>query len=143
MARKTLTDKGVAALKPRAKLYAHADPQMPGHYVRVTPAGAKSFAVMARDPRGKQVLQTIGSASMIGIEEARAKARETIAAIKAGADRAGPQSFQAIAEEWFKRHVAAKDPAPPLRSDAISTSIFCPSGEAGNSRPSGAATLPS
>ena len=47
MARKTLTDRGVAALKPRSKLYAHADPQMPGHYVRVTPAGARSYAVMA------------------------------------------------------------------------------------------------
>ena len=45
---------------------------------------------------------------MLGIEEARAKARETIAAIKAGADRAGPQSFQAVAEDWFKRHVVAK-----------------------------------
>ena len=29
-------------------------------------------------------------------------------AIKLGADRAGPQSFQAVAEEWLKRHVEAK-----------------------------------
>src|SRR5262249_28925887 len=28
-----------------------------------------------------------------------------LAAIKAGEDRAGPQSFQAIAEQWLKRHV--------------------------------------
>ena len=57
---------------------------------------------------GKQVLQTIGSDACSRIEEARAKARATIAAIKAGADRAGPQSFQAIAEDWFKRHVVAR-----------------------------------
>ena len=35
MARKTLTDKGVAAIKPRAKTYTHSDPMLPGHYVRV------------------------------------------------------------------------------------------------------------
>jgi Arm DNA-binding domain len=108
MARKTLTDRGVAALKPRSKLYAHADPQMPGHYVRVTPAGAKSFAVMARDPSGRQVLATIGSAAHLTIDAARLKARGTIAAINAGTDRAGPQSFQAVAAEWFKRQVTAK-----------------------------------
>ena len=30
MARKTLTDKGVTALKSRNKQYAHPDPQLPG-----------------------------------------------------------------------------------------------------------------
>ena len=29
MARKTLTDKGVAAIKPRAKTYTHSDPMLP------------------------------------------------------------------------------------------------------------------
>ena len=108
MARKTLTDRGVAALKTRSKLYHHADPQMPGHYVRVTPAGARSFAVMARDPNGKQVLQTIGRSPLLTIDKARARAREAISAIKAGADRAGPQSFQAEASDWFKRNAEAK-----------------------------------
>ena len=28
--------------------------------------------------------------------------------IKLGADRAGPQSFEAVAENWLKRHVEAK-----------------------------------
>ena len=74
MARKTLTEKGVAALKARSKLYAHPDPQLPGHCVRVTPAGSKSFVAVARDPRGKQVWITIGSAALIGIAEARESA---------------------------------------------------------------------
>jgi integrase len=108
MARRTLTDKGVQALKTRAKLYHFADPQMPGHYVRVLPSGAKTFAVIARGPSGKQVLASIGSAAMLTINEARAKARATIAAIKAGADKAGPQTFAAVAENWFRRHVEAK-----------------------------------
>ena len=39
--RRTLTDKGVAGLKPRAERYALPDPQMVGHYVRVQPTGAE------------------------------------------------------------------------------------------------------
>jgi hypothetical protein len=38
--RKSLSDAGVAALKPRAARYAHPDPELAGHYVRVTPSGA-------------------------------------------------------------------------------------------------------
>ena len=62
-----LTDKGVAALKPRAKRYAVSDPAVPGHWIR----GA-------------------------------------IKAIKEGLDRAGPQSFASVSEQWLKRHVDAK-----------------------------------
>jgi integrase len=105
MARKTLTDRGVASLKPRPKLYAHADPQMPGHYIRVSPTGGKSYVAVARDPRGKQIWTTIGNASLIDIGAARDKARAVISAVKAGHDPAGPQSFEAVANEWLKRHV--------------------------------------
>jgi integrase len=113
MARKTLTDKGVGALKSRTKLYAHPDPQLPGHYIRVSPTGSKSFVAVARDPRGKQIWTTIGSASLISVEDSREKAREVIKRIKAGEDRVGPQSFQTVAAEWLRRHVEAKG----LRSD--------------------------
>lgn len=108
MARRTLTDKGVAALKPAAKVRNFADPQMAGHYVRVWPTGAKSFAAVARDPNGKQVWATIGNTSQIGIDGAREKARAAIAAIKAGEDRSGGESFAAVAEQWIRRHVEAK-----------------------------------
>ena len=59
--RKTLTDKGVTALKPRAARYAFPDPELRGHYVRVQPSGAKSFATITRSPNGKQVWTTLGS----------------------------------------------------------------------------------
>jgi integrase len=108
MARRTLTDKAVSSLKPKAKRYAVPDPQLPGHYVRVTPNGANSFAAVARDPSGKQVWHTIGSASLYKIDDARELARTAIKAIKAGEDRAGPQSLDAVADQWFKRHVEAK-----------------------------------
>jgi len=105
MARKTLTDKGVAALKLRSKLYAHPDPQLPGHYIRVSATGRKSYVAVARDPNGKQVWITIGSAAHVAIDDARNKAREVIARIRAGEARAGPKSFQTVADEWLKRHV--------------------------------------
>jgi integrase len=108
MARRTLTDATIGVLKPRSKRYAVADPQLPGHYVRVTPNGAKSFAAVSRDPQGKQVWHTVGSTALYKIEEARELARTAIKAIKAGESRAGPQSFTAVSEQWIKRHVEAK-----------------------------------
>ena len=84
MARRTLTDKGVAALKPRARLYPKADPQLPGDYIRVMPSGSKSFVCTARTPGGKQVWHTIGSSLILTIDEARTKARAIMAAVKAG-----------------------------------------------------------
>src|SRR6476659_5496514 len=98
MARRTLTDVSIAALKPKSKRYAIPDPKLAGHYVRVTPNGAKSFVAVARDPRGKQIWHTIGCADLHKLDEARELARTAMKAIKGGEDRAGPQSFQAVAE---------------------------------------------
>ena len=106
--RQTLTDKGVAALRPRAKRYAVSDPAVPGHWIRVQPSGSKSYVAIAADPRGRQVWSTIGAVGLLSLDEAREQARNVIKAIKAGADRAGPQSFAAVAEQWLKRHVDAK-----------------------------------
>jgi integrase len=83
------------------------DPKLAGHYVRVTPKGAKSFVAVARDPRGKQIWHTIGSCSLFRLQEAQELARAAIKAIRAGGDRSGPQTFAAVAEQWIKRHVEA------------------------------------
>ena len=107
MARKTLTDTGVAALKARDKFYAHPDPQCPGHYVRVSPTGSKSFVAVARDPRGKQKWITIGNAAHLGVDRARGAAREIITKVKAGYDHSGPQSFESVSRDWLKRHCEA------------------------------------
>jgi integrase len=111
--RKTLTDKGVAALKSRASRYAFPDPELRGLYVRVQPSGAKSFVTVARDPYGKQVWTTIGAADVLGVDEARDLAREAIKRVRQGLPAiepppARPNSFKAVAENWLKRHVAAK-----------------------------------
>jgi integrase len=110
--RKTLTDAGVAALKPRAARYAHPDPQLPGLYVRITPTGAKSFVAVARDPAGKQVWATIGPAERSTVEEARDAARAAMKRIQAGEPafeaKVRSETFGVIAEQWLDRRVAAR-----------------------------------
>jgi integrase len=116
--RKTLTDLGVRALKPRPQRYAYPDPELRGHYVRVQPSGAKAFVAVARDPHGKQVWANVGTADVLRIDDAREQARTAIKRIKAGlpaieSPAVKPDSFKAVAENWLQRHVAAKQ----LRSE--------------------------
>ena len=111
--RKYLTDAQISALKPKAKRYALPDPELRGHYVRVTPGGVRTFVAVARAPAGKQVWATIETADRIGIEDAREKAREAIRRIKAGMLPFEPpappaDSFKAVAENWLLRHARAK-----------------------------------
>src|SRR5262245_2477522 len=111
--RRHLSDQGVKALKPKAARYAYPDPELAGHYVRVTPSGVKSYVAVARDPLGKQIWVTIAATDHIGIEEARAQARTIITRVKAGKPASepppvAPDSFETVARNWLKRHVEAK-----------------------------------
>src|SRR5262245_23085475 len=98
--RHRLTDDGVAKLKPKASRYTVADPELPGHYVVVQRSCFKSFCVVQRDPRGKQHWRVIGSPPM-KIDDARELGRKVIRSVR----QATPESFEGIAQEWFKRHV--------------------------------------
>ena len=111
--RKTLTDNMILKLKPGRKRITMPDPELRGHYIRITPKGAKSFVAVARDPGGKQVWATIGGADALTIAEAREQARERIRRIKAGLPAIEPppptpDSFKGIAESYLKRHVRKK-----------------------------------
>jgi integrase len=107
--RKTLSDKGVAGLKPRASRYAFPDPELRGHYVRVQPGGTKSFVAVTLDPEGKQIWTTIGPADAISIEDARTKARDVLTRVRDGLSALAPKTKQAtfgqVAESWLTRHV--------------------------------------
>jgi len=112
--RRRLTDDAVAKLKPKAKRYSVPDPELIGHYVRVMPSGVKSYVAVAREPHGKhkQVWTTIGTTDHVKIEDARTKAREIIARVKAGKRATEPppppaDSFAAVSENWKRRHVEA------------------------------------
>jgi integrase len=119
MSRKSLSDIGVSNLKPRAQRYAFPDPELRGHYVRVAPSGAKTFAVVARDPQGKQVWASIGPSDTLKVEEARERARRALQRIRGGLPPfeeapTKPATFEEVAASWMKRHVEAKG----LRSKA-------------------------
>jgi integrase len=107
--RKSLTNKGVAALKPRAKRFAYPDPELRGHWIRVQPSGAKSYATVARGPNGKQQWTTIGPTDSLEIAEARAQARSILERVRAGLPAVEPkgETFGAVAANWLTRHVEA------------------------------------
>jgi integrase len=111
--RRRLSDKQVRSLRPGPKRRTVVDPELVGHYVRVMPSGVRSFVAVARDPFGKQVWSTIGTADHIGIEQAREQARTIIARVKSGKPATEPpppppDSFADVAANWIKRHVEPK-----------------------------------
>jgi hypothetical protein len=79
-----LTDEAIASLEPRPEAYSVPDPELPGHYVRVRPSGAKTFTAVTRNRHGKQIWHTIGRTYLYTLAEARARAREAIKAIREG-----------------------------------------------------------
>src|SRR5438552_48804 len=100
--RKTLSDKGVAALKPRAARYAVPDPELRGHYVRVQPSGAKSFVAVTLNPKGKQIWSTLARCDVLSIAEARERARAVIKRVHAGlpAVEKAAATFEDVANQW-------------------------------------------
>jgi integrase len=108
--RRGLTDKQVATLPRRDKRYSHADPELRGHYLRVparTSRAPIAFAAVARNPDGKQIWITVGTADATGIEQARELARQAIGRIKSGKPTSEPPkpTVADIAEQWSERHV--------------------------------------
>lgn len=112
--RQVWTDEKVRKLKSQGKRASFPDPELPGHYARVTPAGSISYAAVAVDPiTGKQKWHTIGDARVLSVLEARTQAREALTRIRAGqtpkaATEAAPASFEAVSANWLQRHVVAK-----------------------------------
>src|SRR6476660_120285 len=110
MARRTLSDRAVAALKITGKTYTVSDPQTPGLCVRVRNR-TKHWQVVARTPDGKQVWRSLGDAIEMPIEEARARARGLVTEIKTGRKPAvlkAPENLGEIAEEFYRREIVKK-----------------------------------
>ncbi len=63
-----------------------ADATLPGLRLRITPAGAKSWALAMRDPMGRMRRFPLGNHPEKGIAEAREAARSMRAIVKTGAD---------------------------------------------------------
>ena len=129
--RKTLTNKGVAALRPRAQRYTFPDPEMRGHYVRVQPSGARSFVAVTRDSSGKQIWVNLGAADVTTIEEARETARTAIKRIKAGlpALKSPPVKPELVSQRCGKLAEASRrkrEAALTVRDKTLSQQICFP-----------------
>lgn len=105
--RQTLSDRGVAAIKPRHARFAVADPELRGLWIRIQPSGLKSYATVARGPDARQVWTTISSTDAMPIEKARERARSILERVRSGLPAVEPkgETFGAVAANWLIRHV--------------------------------------
>ena len=104
MRRKHLDDESVAKLRAVGKRYNQPDTELPGHYVRVSPTGVKSYWVAARGPGQKHYTwKPIGSAPM-RLDAARAIAKKALQSIRGGS----ANSFNSVAARWRKLHVKSR-----------------------------------
>jgi len=118
---KTLTDRGIAALKPAAtgKRYVVSDVLMPALVVRVTDKGNKTFLYGSRFPNSKNFIRReLGRVGELTLAEARNKARDWAKLLKDGVDprdverrrkqeaeRTSGNTFANLAELYIARRV--------------------------------------
>jgi Arm DNA-binding domain len=75
-----------------------ADSQLPGMSCRVTADGIKTFALRYR-VNGRQRRLTIGRYPIVGLAEARRRAREALALVERGVDPASAKVEEQIARD--------------------------------------------
>ena len=108
--RQRLTDRQVADLPRKSARYFHPDPEMPGHGVRVYPAGPSAFYVIARDAFHKQRWIKLGGTAEMRIDQSRERARAVIRRLRDGlepfeAPPVKPDTVADVVANWLRRHV--------------------------------------
>ena len=100
-----LNESRIGALRPRRSPYDVRDAELKGFGIRVLPTGAKRFFIHSQH-EGRRVWKTVGDVGGIGLEEARRRATELLAAIRRDEPPAPPEErfFEAVAEEVFERY---------------------------------------
>ena len=106
MRRRHLDDDAVSKLRALGKRYNQPDTELPGHYIRVSPTGVKSYWVAARGPGQKNYTwKPIGSPPTMGLAEARSRAKKLLASIRASG---AANSFEVVSAKWRQLHVEAR-----------------------------------
>lgn len=125
---RVLTDKAIERLRATGKRQTIFDAGCRGFCVQVSPAGIKSFTVMARNPAGKQMWRQIARVGEKSLADARKLAEEGARRIKAGLVAEGddlfpepsvPKTFGEEVETFLTREVRGK-----LRSAAEVERLF-------------------
>ena len=100
-----LNESRVEALEPRKSPYDTRDAELKGFGVRVLPSGAKRYFIHSQH-EGRRVWKTVGDAHSIGLDDARKRATELLAAIRRDEAPALPEDklFEAVADEVFSRY---------------------------------------
>jgi integrase len=99
-----LTEAYVKRLQPESERYEVHDATRPGLVIRVTPAGAKSFAVRHRVHGGGLERVTIGRWPDVSVKDAQTAAKGLVGAFATGAnpaaDRRGLRDEASLGELW-------------------------------------------
>ena len=107
MATLCLDERRVDRLRTRKSAYDVRDRELKGFGVRVLSSGAKRYFIHSQH-RGRRVWKIVGEAGSIGANEARARARTLLAAIREGGNEedAAPSdtAFETVADEVFRRY---------------------------------------
>ena len=106
MAKTTLTEARVKALKPRKSVREVRDGKLRSFGVRVSPSGRKQFFIHCQH-RGERVWKIVGEAGSMSVTDARASAAEMLTAIRRGEEAPHTPDetlFEAVAETAFRRH---------------------------------------
>ncbi|MCG2639426.1 MULTISPECIES: site-specific integrase [Bradyrhizobium] len=90
------TDASVVAVQPTDREQWFKDDALPGLYLRVQPSGAKSYAVKY-SRRGKSQTVTIGRVETWNASQARAEAKQLLAAVNRGIDPAADRAARRAA----------------------------------------------
>ena len=100
-----LSQSRIEALEARKSPYDIRDTELTGFGVRVLPSGGKRFFVHSQH-EGQRIWKTMGDAGSMGLDEARRRATELLAAIRRDETPALPEEklFEAVAEEVFERY---------------------------------------
>ena len=129
MARKTLTDRTLKALKPSpdGKPYDIMDAVVPGLGVRVLGGGRRSFILVGRFPGSRNpTRRALGEYDALTLDKARERARQWLELIRVGKDpaveeealrlseaRKRENSFAAVAEDFIRLAVIGPNPERP------------------------------
>lgn len=81
---KRLSQTTVDQLSPTGAKVRLKDHKVSNLYLRMTPAGVKTYAIIYRDPLGAQREMALGSADRITLEMARVRAREELGKLSTG-----------------------------------------------------------
>ena len=107
MARLRLDARRVGALKPRRSAYDVRDRELTGFGVRILPSGGKRYFIHTQH-RGRRSWRIIGEAGSIGADDARARAKVLLAAIRQGHESstvaATDIAFETVGDEVFRRY---------------------------------------